>query len=230
LPLLIAVAVGLVVFVIRRVFFRRRLTIEQSVDRYRRTLSAVHEAASRSRATDGTPTGPTPFTPQRTSSRSARLGSRRMLAVAAMVVATVVTIGIVIAQNRGDDNQRSSRTTAPTTTTTPATTTTRLAPTTTVALVTAGGASGTDFTVAKATYNLVVQSTTGDCWIDARDPSGSSLFSGVVVNGQSQSISAASAVTLRLGNPAAVKLSIEGTPVPFPVANGSPVTLHFIPA
>ena len=94
-----------------------------------------------------------------------------------------------------------------------------------MALLTADG-SGTTFTIAKATYTLVVRTTSGACWIDARDPAGTSLFSGTLSTGQSQSITAAG-LTLRLGNPAAVTLRIDGKAVPFTLANGRPVTLHF---
>jgi hypothetical protein len=34
-------------------------------------------------------------------------------------------------------------------------------------------------------------------------------------------------MTLQLGNPAAVTVTVDGTPVPITVTNGSPVTLHF---
>jgi cytoskeletal protein RodZ len=228
LPLLIAVAVGLLFFVLRRALFGRRLTIEQSVDRHRRTLSAVHDAASRARESDGAAraTGTTsPTRPRRSITRP----TRWQLAVALMVVATVATTGIVIAQNGGSNGADRS---APTTTTRPPptthpTTTTRPAPTTTVALVTATGATGTDFTIAKPTYTLIVQTTSGDCWVDARDPAGTSLFSGTLLSGQSQSITG-STFTLRLGNPAAVTLSVDGKPVPFSLAGGSSIGLHFV--
>jgi cytoskeletal protein RodZ len=233
LPLLIAVGVGLVIFVLRRAFFGRRLTIEQSVDRHRRALSAVHDAATRAREGEGTRAeGGVSARPM---SKTARTRSRRLmaprsrwqLAVALMAVATVATVGIVIAQNGDTSTERSS----PTTTTRPPathpTTTTRPAPTTTVALVTPTDGSGTAFTIAKPTYTLVVQTTTGDCWIDARDPAGTSLFSGTILSGQSQSITG-STFTLQLGNPAAVSLSVEGKAVPFSLAGGSAIRLQFV--
>jgi cytoskeletal protein RodZ len=110
--------------------------------------------------------------------------------------------------------------------TNPTTTTTRPAPTTTVPLVSASDGSGTAFTIAAPTYTLVVQTTSGDCWVDARDPRGTSLFSGTLLSGQSQSITGGT-FTLQLGNPAAVSLSIEGKPVPFSLAGGSPIRLQF---
>jgi cytoskeletal protein RodZ len=228
LPLVIAVAVGLLVFVLRRTFFGRRLTIEQSVDRYRRTLSAVHDAASRSSASDGPTAGRSALAPpRRRRSQHAGRVSRWRLAVAVMVVATVGTVGVVVAQSRGKDNDRASTTTTTQPpTTNPTTTTTRAAPTTTVALVTASGATGHEFTIAKPSYTLVVAATGADCWVDARDPAGASLFTGLLSAGRSQSIAAA-AVDLQLGNPAAITVAVEGKPVPFTLANGSPITLRF---
>ena len=233
MPLLIAVGVGLVIFVLRRAFFGRRLTIEQSVDRHRRALSAVHDAATRSRESDGTraegavSARPMSKPAKARSHRSMAPRARWRLAVALMAVATVATVGIVIAQNGDTSTKRSS----PTTTTRPPathpTTTTRPAPTTTVALVTATDGSGTAFTIAKPTYTLLVQTTTGDCWVDARDPAGTSLFSGTLLSGQSQSITG-STFTLRLGNPAAVSLSVEGKAVPFSLADGSAIRLQFV--
>ena len=93
--------------------------------------------------------------------------------------------------------------------------------------MTATDGSGTAFTIAKPTYTLLVQTTTGDCWVDARDPAGTSLFSGTLFSGQSQSITG-STFTLRLGNPAAVSLSVEGKAVPFSLADGSSIRLHFV--
>lgn len=235
MPLLIAVAVGLLFFVLRRALFGRRLTIEQSVDRHRRTLSAVHDAASRAREADGIrgegagSSRSTSATPTKRPRRAIARPTRWRVAVALMAVATVATAGIVIAQNRGGngtDRAAQTTTTRPPPSTHP-TTTTRPAPTTTVALVTATGATGTEFTIAKPTYTLVVQTTSGDCWVDARDPAGTSLFSGTLLSGQSQSI-IGSTFTLRLGNPAAVSLSVDGTPVPFSLAGGSSIGLHFV--
>lgn len=227
MPLVIVVVVLLVGGLIWRARTTRRLTIEESVDRYRRTLNAVYEATARSRDPEADPSGPSGYDPVRERPvRFAAPGSRRQLVVAAMLVATVAGIGVVIAQNHGKGGRSTSGATTTRPPATRPTSTTRPAPTTTVPLVSATGGSGTAFSVSRATYTLVVKATSGDCWIDARDPSGASLFSGVVASGQSQSINAGS-IKLQLGNPAAVTLSIDGTPVPFNLAGGSPVNLQF---
>lgn len=234
MSLLIAVAVALVVFVLRRAFFGRRLTVEQSVDRHRRALSAVHEAAAGAREgeatrADGTGSARPLRRPAATRTRRPLAPRTRwQIAVALMALATVVTGGIVIAQRDGTGTPRSSATTTTRPpATNPTTTTTRPAPTTTVPLVTATDASGTAFTIGKPTYTLVVQAVSGDCWVDARDPEGTSLYSGTILSGQSQSITGGT-FTLRLGNPGAVSLSVEGKPVAFSPADGSSIRLHFV--
>jgi hypothetical protein len=226
--LVIVVVVALLVGLFLRARTSRRLTIEQSVDRYRRTLSAVHDAAARSRPTAGAPGGPIVLAPsgkRPPRSRRSHRSRARWLAVGAMAVVTVATVAVVIAENRDPSPRRAAGTTTTRPPATQPTTTTRPAPTTTVALVTAGG-TGTTFMIANPTYTLVVRTTTGACWIDARDAAGATLFSGTLSTGQSQSITAR-ALSLQLGNPAAVTLRIDGKPVPFTLANGSPVTLHF---
>jgi cytoskeletal protein RodZ len=231
--LVVVVAVVLLAGVIWRARTTRRLTIEESVDRYRRTLSAVHEAAVRSTATDGEDGGPRrsdapAFEPRRPRSRGmATSSSRRSLVMAVMAVATVVAVAVVVAASHGKGAGRASNaTTTRPPATRPTSTTTRPAPTTTAPLLRATGTSGTSFTISKATYTLVVQTTTGMCWVDVRDPSGTALFSGTLAVGASQSITG-HPVTVQLGNPAAVTVSIDGTPVPINLAKGSPVTLHF---
>ena len=92
-------------------------------------------------------------------------------------------------------------------------------------LVQASGTANT-FTVSKARYTILVQTTGSQCWVDMRDPSGTALFSGTLAAIAEQSVTA-SDVTIRLGNPAAVTISIDGTRVPFTIPSGSPATLHF---
>jgi hypothetical protein len=220
--LVVGAVVGLIVFALRRALYGRRLTMEQSVDRYRHTLDAVHEATQRS----GVPDVPTRYARARRR-RAVVPGSHRQLLVAAMIAATVAAVGVVIAQR--NDNTGARRSAVTTTTrppTTRATTTTRPAPTTTVPLVTASGTSGTAFKISKPVYTLVLHATTGACWVEARDAAGADLYTGTLLAGQSQSIRAGT-IRLQLGNPAAVTLAVEGTPVPFTLAGGSPVTVAF---
>ena len=224
MPLLIVVAVLIVVGVVWRARVTRRLTIEESVDRYRRTLSAVHDATVRSRVGEAASPAAT-FRPR--AGRTLALPSRRL--VGGAVAAALVLVVVAVAATRHGGGGGHPRAAAPTTTrphATSTTSTTVAAPTTTVPLIRPADATGTAFTIGKLSYTLVLQSNNGACWIDARDPSGTELFTGVLSNGASQTITATNA-TVRLGNPGAVSLTVDGTPVPFLAPNGSPVTLHF---
>jgi cytoskeletal protein RodZ len=225
LPLVIVVAVVLIAGLIWRALSTRRLTVEESVDRYRRTLGAVHDAAARAHPSSGGHRAPVREPTRPGSNRAATLASRRSLVVVAMAVATIVVVSVVIATHHGKSKARTSATTTSRPAPRPATTTTRPAPTTTTPLVKPSGAANS-FTVAKASYTIVVQTTGSQCWVDMRDPSGTALFSGTLGAVAEQSITA-SDVTIRLGNPAAVTISVDGTRVPFTVPSGSPATLHF---
>jgi hypothetical protein len=146
---------------------------------------------------------------------------------AVAAAATLVVVAIVATHHGGGGGHpraQVSTTTRPPAA--PTTTTTIAAPTTTVPLVRFTDATGTAFTVARPHYSLVLQSTSGPCWVDARDPNGTSLFTGLLSNGASQTFTASNA-TVRLGNPGAVTITLDGAPVPFVTHNGAPVTLHF---
>jgi cytoskeletal protein RodZ len=223
LPLLIVVALLLIAGVIWRARSTRRLTIEESVDRYRRTLTAVHNAATSSgegeRAGGGSTAVP--------SHRGRAPGSRRRLILAAMAAATLAVIAVVIAGTRGKPSARAATTTTTEKPRPPrsTTSTTAAAPTTTTPLVVPSGTTGSEFRVSKPTYIVSVK-TTGLCWIDMRDAAGAILFDGTLAAGGSHEITAGD-VTVKLGNPAAVTLTINGTPVPISLTNGSPASLHF---
>ena len=226
MSLLIVVAIVLVAGFVWRAR-TRRLTVEQSVDRYRRTLGAVQDAATRASPPQGALRAPSHGQWRRGSGRRATLASPRNLGVAAIALVTVGTVGVVFATHHAKPRHRAA---APTTTTTRPvprpTTTTRPAPTTTTPpLVRATGTLNT-FTVSRPSYEIVVQAVTSQCWVDMRNPAGTSLYTGTLSATQSQAVTA-SVVTIKLGNPAAVKVSIDGTPVSFTIPTGSLTTLHF---
>lgn len=222
MTLLVVVAVVIIVAVVWRSRATRRLTIEESVDRYRRTLSAVHDASVRSRTGESVAAPAAPFHPR--TRRSLGPPSRRVVAGAAIAVIALVVVAIAVTQH-GSSHLRAA---APTTTrppTTRASTTTVAVTTTTVPLVRPTDGTGTAFTIAKASYTVALHSNSGPCWVEMRDAGGASLFTGLLSNGASQSVTAGNA-TIRLGNPAAVTLTVDGTPVPFVTQHGAPVTLH----
>ena len=145
-----------------------------------------------------------------------------------MAAAAATVIVVVVAGTRGKPSARVAATTTtvkhnpPRSTTS---TTVAAAPTTTTPLLTPIGATGSEFRVSKPTYTLSVK-TTGLCWVDMRDAAGAVLFDGTLPAGGSHQIIAGN-VVVKLGNPAAVTLTIDGTQVPVSLTSGSPVSLHF---
>lgn len=70
--------------------------------------------------------------------------------------------------------------------------------------------------------------TTGRSWLSVRNRGGAELFGGTVDAGWAQRFEDPVAVTVRIGNAAAVSASCAGTPVP-PGVEGEPVTLRCAP-
>jgi len=66
-----------------------------------------------------------------------------------------------------------------------------------------------------------------DCWVDLTDTSGTTIFSGIVPAGSSKTWKDRHPVTLRLGNPAGVVLTVDGKKQS--PGTAQPVTLSFSP-
>jgi cytoskeletal protein RodZ len=82
---------------------------------------------------------------------------------------------------------------------------------------------------AAASNEVVIQlSAVEDCWVFLTDSHGSTLFSGVVPAGSSQTWREHRAVNLRLGNPGGVVLTVNGKKQS--PGTGQPVTLSIGPA
>jgi hypothetical protein len=62
--------------------------------------------------------------------------------------------------------------------------------------------------------------TSGACWLELREGSASGpvIYEGTLVPGASHAFRAVGSIWLRLGDPARVRLSINGTPVALPAA------------
>ena len=192
----------------------------------------MHDAAIRSVDPRDDAAGSSPLDPTRFPPRPARPGrgipnaSRRSLLIAAMAAVTIVAVAVAIAASHGRPGKSAGATTTRPHATVPSTTTTSPASTTTAPLVVASPGSHSDFRVSKPSYTLVVHTANAACWVDVRSPTGTDLFTGTLAAGQSQSVTAG-AMTVRLGNPAAASITIDGLAVPIDLATGSPVTLHF---
>lgn len=99
-------------------------------------------------------------------------------------------------------------------TTTPAPTPT---PTTTVP------AAGTAATPIAGSINVYVTASRGDSWLSVSNSAGASLFADRLSQGQSQTFSDITSITIRYGNAGAVDVVVNGTPAPTPGAMGEVV-------
>jgi hypothetical protein len=102
--------------------------------------------------------------------------------------------------------------------------------TTAAAVVSApSGATNHDATyqVADASYSLALSATNGECWVQATDGSGTVLFTGILLAGQSHTVPATGSVTVIAGAPNAFAATVNGSPVSLPAGFQAPFTLKF---
>jgi len=71
--------------------------------------------------------------------------------------------------------------------------------------------------------NALILTVREDSWIEVRQPKGPKLFSGLVKAGRIEAISVNGPVTLIVGRPSAVEVTLRGQPVALPVAAGGRV-------
>lgn len=114
-------------------------------------------------------------------------------------------------------------TTAPKSTTTTSTT---LPKTYTPVTSTATTAS---YTPPSGTYTLTMAATTGNCWITATTAGGTSLLSQTLPAGQSKSVTTSGQVTIVVGAPSVVQVSVDHRPVVLPTGYQTPFTITLSP-
>jgi cytoskeletal protein RodZ len=77
---------------------------------------------------------------------------------------------------------------------------------------------------------LTIQLTaTQDCWIEFTRPRGQFLFQVYVLSGSSRTWHFRHAVTMQIGNPGGIMLTVNGKDLGHPGSYGQPVTLNFGP-
>jgi hypothetical protein len=167
--------------------------------------------------------------------RPRRLGGP-LAAVASVAVLVAILIVTGLHSNTSHHAKASGTATTartrPTTTPHPARSHTTPTTTTTAppAVSAPAGASahGATWRVADPSYSLVLAATSGDCWVDATNTAtGSVLFTGTLLPGQSHTIAATGPVTVVAGAPVAFSATIDGTAVTLPVGSQAPFTLSF---
>jgi cytoskeletal protein RodZ len=81
-----------------------------------------------------------------------------------------------------------------------------------------------------AVRDVVIHLTAAeDCWVQLTTSSGRTVFSGIVASGTSESWTEHQAVSLVLGNPGGIDLTVNGRNLRSPGQAGQPVTLSFGP-
>lgn len=83
--------------------------------------------------------------------------------------------------------------------------------------------SGVSATPVAGSVNVAVTASRGDSWLSVSSSMGISLFSGRLIQGQSQTFSDSSSINIRYGNAGAVDVVVNGTPTPAPGAMGEVV-------
>ena len=165
--------------------------------------------------------------------RPRRLGAP-LAAIAA--VAVLIVVLIVTGLHTKKSNAPHHGAAATVTTTSPAATHhshgTHHATTTTAAPVVSAPsnatAQGATYQVAPANYSLALSATSGECWVQATDTAGSVLFTGVLLAGQSHTVSATGSVTVIAGAPHVFAATVDGSQVSLPADVQAPFTLKFV--
>ncbi len=142
--------------------------------------------------------------------------SRRVKTVA--FAATAIAVGlagvIAFAPSGGTSKPRAATTPttrpAPTPTTKPAPVTTATTPSAAHLTAAPGGVSGTVVVAVPFTLTLT---TNAPCWVMVQTNTGQTLFEGTLLAGQQKQLSGAGPLTIRMGNTAAMQMTLNGTPL-----------------
>lgn len=165
--------------------------------------------------------------------RGASRGSRSRLAVvAATAVVAVVVVVVVLAlghhpkaNGAGATGSKSASThgthhgTTTTTTTLPA----REQP----ASSTANTAT---YVAPTSAYVLTLAATSGNCWMQVTDASGTTVFAQTVSAGTRHAVTVSGPVTVLLGAPTAAAVAVDHVPAVLPTGFRSPFTMTFTPS
>jgi hypothetical protein len=94
-----------------------------------------------------------------------------------------------------------------------------------------GTSRGATYAVPGSTFTLAFSATSGVCWVDATNSTtGATLFSGTLRPGLQHSLVASGPVTVVLGAPTVLAVSVNGGSVALPPGFQSPFTMKFTTA
>jgi hypothetical protein len=80
-----------------------------------------------------------------------------------------------------------------------------------------------------ATYSLGFTTTGGDCWVNVTSGA-TTVFSKTMLGGQTQTVAGNGSMTVTLGAPSAVTITLDHEPLILPAAYGTPFVLTLTPA
>jgi hypothetical protein len=177
---------------------------------------------------------PAPAPKRKTAGRAGRKSVVGVVLAVAAICVAVAAIGVTLLglPGQGSPHHLAAGTTKPTTTK-PHATTTSAPPTTTTSapqkpavLLSASGGTAT-YELRSASASIVV-SATGPCWLEVRanSPLGQIIYEGILYAGQYSKVTGPA--WIRLGNPPAVAVKVDGTVMAVPGAQSAvPLNLQF---
>ncbi len=226
--LVLLLAVSIVVTALVR---RRGRDTRDSVDDQRRRLDALR-AATTGNGPPGEMGAATAAGASRSRDRSVPITGRTVLVAVAVVVAGVAIYTIAAGWDTSNPSGESTgpgtdQTRSSTTTTVASSTTTTTTPPEVAIVGTNGGTVNISVPAAPYTITIAARSS---CWIQVERPDGTNVETTTLGAGDSREYEESGPLTVRLGNPGGVDVSINGQPLTLPPSNGNAMVLEIAPA
>jgi hypothetical protein len=235
--LVLLVAVSVVVTVVAR---RRHTDEHDSVDAQQRRLDALRTAVRQhddpgdlgARAGGGTGLATMRRTPRDRTSRRSMLGTA-LIAVAVVIAGVAIyalAAGWDTSSRAADDESGSAdRSTASSTTTTSSTSSTTTTTKPAVPTVLSAENGNVAVSVPSGPYQLHVAAT-DPCWTQIERADGTVVETQTMQSGDVIDLNETGALTIRLGNPAGVQVSVNGTALALPPSTGNSFRVTLVPA
>jgi hypothetical protein len=235
--LVLLVAVSVVVTVVAR---RRHADEHDSVDAQQRRLDALRTAVRQhddpgdlgAPAGGGTGLATMRRTPRDRTSRRSMLGTA-LIAVAVVIAGVAIyalAAGWDTSSRAADDESGSAdRSTASSTTTTSSTSSTTTTTKPAVPTVLSAENGNVAVSVPSGPYQLHVAAT-DPCWTQIERADGTVVETQTMQSGDVIDLNETGALTIRLGNPAGVQVSVNGTALALPPSTGNSFRVTLVPA
>jgi hypothetical protein len=228
--LVVLVVVSVLVTVVARVRGRDQ---RDTVTAQQRQLEALRIAASAPRTEPTTPDAPPLPLRGLGPARRGRPGiNGRWLLIGGGVVVVLAAVGLAVGLGVGSDGgsdstrQARSQKPKPSTTTAPPTTTTTVAP---AASITGTQGSTVTISVPASPYQVTIAARSA-CWVQAVQADQTVVFTMTLQSGDSKDLTQSGPLTVRLGNPGGVDVSVNGQAMALPASGGSVMKLQLNPA